>query len=96
MSGQKPSIGRVVIYNHPGDATGKFKRKQSPAIITNVHGESVEEGYPWVVDLFVFTAPTWEYDDDGNGLCIAGGGTYHNLKAVQGDGPLQWNWPERI
>jgi hypothetical protein len=92
-----PSIGRVVIYNHPGDATGRFSRKQSPAIITNVHGESMEQEGRWVVDLFVFTAPTWEYDNVTTmGTCVAGGGTYHNLKCMQGDGPLQWNWPERV
>lgn len=84
MADQAPTIGRIVLYNHPGDATGKFGRKQSPAIITNVHGEGT-------VDLFVFTAPTWN-----DGACIAGGGTYHNLRVEQGDGPLQWNWPPRV
>jgi hypothetical protein len=81
---QTPSIGADVLYNHPGDATGRFGRKQSPAKITYVH----EDG---TCDLFVMTAPTWR-----DGVCIAGGGTYHNLKVVQGDGPLQWNWPERV
>lgn len=26
----KPSIGRVVIYNHPGSADGKFPQKEAP------------------------------------------------------------------
>ena len=83
-SEQKPSIGRIVLYNHPGDATGTFERKQSPAIIQNVHDDGT-------VDLYVMTAPTWQ-----DGVCVAGGGTYNNLKVEQGDGPLQWHWPERV
>jgi len=43
MSDQKPSIGRVVIYNHPGDATGKFPPKQSPAIIQKVNDDGTLE-----------------------------------------------------
>lgn len=89
MENQTPSIGRIVLYNHPGDATGKFGRKQSPAIITNVHTGGL--GEPWIVDLFVLTAPTWVDD-----VCIAGGGTYHNLAVEQGDGSLQWQWPPRV
>jgi len=33
----KPSIGRVVVYNHPGSADGKFPPKQSPAIVQKVN-----------------------------------------------------------
>ena len=33
---QKPSIGRIVVYNHPGSADGKYPPTQSPAIIQNV------------------------------------------------------------
>jgi len=32
----KPTIGRIVIYNHPGSACGKYPSTQSPAIIQNV------------------------------------------------------------
>lgn len=32
----KPSIGRIVIYNHPGSADGKYPPTQSPAIIQSV------------------------------------------------------------
>jgi hypothetical protein len=34
---QRPSIGRIVVYNHPGSADGKFGRVQSPAIIQKVN-----------------------------------------------------------
>jgi hypothetical protein len=30
---QRPSIGRIVLYNHPGSADGKYPPTQSPAII---------------------------------------------------------------
>ena len=33
----KPSIGRVVVYNHPGSLDGKFPPKQSPAIVQRVN-----------------------------------------------------------
>ena len=35
----KPSIGRIVIYNHPGSADGKFPPKQSPAIVQKVNDD---------------------------------------------------------
>ena len=81
---QKPSIGRVVVYNHPGDATGKFGRKQSPAIIQHVNDDGT-------VDRFVMTAPTW-----ADGECVAGGGTYNSLRIERGDDGLQWNGPVRV
>jgi len=40
---QNPSIGRVVIYNHPGSADGKFGRMQSPAIIQRVNDDGSVE-----------------------------------------------------
>lgn len=33
---QKPSIGRIVVYNHPGSADGTYPPTQSPAIIQQV------------------------------------------------------------
>jgi hypothetical protein len=54
---QKPSIGRIVIYNHPGSADGKYPPQQSPAIIQNV----AEDG---TVRLFVF-GPKGQHMDDG-------------------------------
>ena len=34
---QKPSIGRIVVYNHPGSADGKFAALQSPGIVQAVN-----------------------------------------------------------
>ena len=47
----KPSIGRIVIYNNPGSADGKYPPTQSPAIIQHVF----ENGS---VRLFIF-GPVW-------------------------------------
>ncbi len=44
----KPSIGRIVVYNHPGSADGKSLPKQSPAIVQKVN----EDG---TVELFVMS-----------------------------------------
>lgn len=33
----KPSIGRIVIYNHPGSADGTYAPQKSPAIVRNVN-----------------------------------------------------------
>jgi hypothetical protein len=57
MDGQKPSIGRIVIYNHPGSADGKYPPTQSPAIIQNVAADGT-------VRLFVF-GPKGQHMDDG-------------------------------
>jgi len=40
---KKPSMGRVVVYNHPGSADGKFPPKQSPAIIQRVNDDGTIE-----------------------------------------------------
>lgn len=55
--GQKPSIGRIVIYNHPGSADGTYPPSQSPAIIQHV----AEDGS---ARLFVF-GPKGQHMDDG-------------------------------
>lgn len=39
----KPSIGRVVVYHHPGDKTGKFPPKDSPAVIQRVNEDGTCE-----------------------------------------------------
>jgi hypothetical protein len=44
----KPSIGRIVVYNHPGSADGRFPPKQSPAVVQLVN----EDG---TVELFVMS-----------------------------------------
>ena len=48
MQEQKPSQGRIVIYNHPGSADGKYPPQKSPAMI-----QAVEEG--GTVRLWVFS-----------------------------------------
>lgn len=53
----KTTIGRIVIYNHPGSADGKYPPTQSPAIIQNV----AQDG---TVRLFVF-GPKGQHMDDG-------------------------------
>jgi hypothetical protein len=57
MAEQKPSIGRIVIYNHPGSADGKYPPTQSPAIIQNVAADGS-------VRLFVF-GPKGQHMDEG-------------------------------
>jgi hypothetical protein len=57
MATQKPSIGRIVIYNHPGSADGKYQPTQSPAIIQHVALDGS-------VRLFVF-GPKGQHMDDG-------------------------------
>lgn len=36
---QKPSIGRIVLYNHPGSADGKYPPTQSPAVVQVAHAD---------------------------------------------------------
>ena len=45
---QKPSIGRIVVYNHPGSADGKFPPTQSPAMVQRVNEDET-------VDIVVFS-----------------------------------------
>ena len=79
QSEQKPSIGRIVVYNHPGSADGKFLPKQSPAIIQKVNTPIGPN--PVTVEMIVFSVY---------------GGIFFNHNVEQGDGPSQWNWPERV
>ena len=39
----KPSIGRIVVYNHPGSADGKFLPLQSPAMVQKVNTDGTVE-----------------------------------------------------
>jgi len=69
----KPSIGRTVIYNHPGSKNGEFPPAKSPMIIQAVNEDGTVKG--WVLgDMVMAFRPRVE----------------------QGDGPTQWNWPERV
>lgn len=38
-----PSIGRIIVYNHPGSADGKFPPKVSPGIIQRVNDDGTAE-----------------------------------------------------
>jgi hypothetical protein len=62
----KPSIGRIVIYHHPGSADGKYKPLDSPAII-----RAVDEANSDSVQLFVFGPKGQHQDwaDFGTGPC---------------------------
>ena len=39
----KPSIGRIVVYHHPGSADGLHGRKDSPAIVQKVNDDGTCE-----------------------------------------------------
>jgi hypothetical protein len=54
---QKASIGRIVLYHHPGSADGKYPPAVSPAIVQHV----ADDGS---VRLFVF-GPKGQHMDDG-------------------------------
>lgn len=71
----KPSIGRIVVYHHPGSADGKHPAQDSPAIIQHVHANMAPE----TCRLFVF-GPKGQHMDD----------------CIEGTGPCQWSWPERV
>ncbi len=85
MEGQKPSIGRIVVYNHPGSADGKYPPMQSPAVIQKVYTTAVsdnpEDGNKEVCDIFVMSVT---------------GGIFFGKSLSQGDGPSEWNWPPRV
>jgi hypothetical protein len=53
----KPSLGRIVLYNHPGSADGKYPPSQSPAIIQHVAPDGS-------CTLFVF-GPKGQHMDSG-------------------------------
>lgn len=80
MSEQQPSIGRIVIYNHPGSADGKYPPTKSPAIIQAVYPVSEVDGKKNPVDLWVFGPK----------------GLHKDGPIYQGDGPCEWNWPPRV
>lgn len=84
-SPQKVSIGRTVLYNHPGSLDGKYPPVQSPAVVQKVYIEqSVKDGAQCEhVDLFV--------------MSVTGGIFF--AKAVE-EGELgkgsSWMWPPRV
>ena len=75
----KPTIGRIVIYHHPGSADGKYAPLNSPAIIRDVKELGVKDGVvQYECQLFVF-GPKGQHQD----------------WATEGEGPCQWSWPTR-
>jgi hypothetical protein len=56
---QKPSIGRIVVYNHPGSADGKFPPKQSPALIQKVNEDGTVEIVVFLFTVGYFSTTTW-------------------------------------
>ena len=86
MSEQKPSMGRVVIYNHPGSADGKYPPMKSPAIVQAVYTTAVDPENPApgnheVCDLFVMS--------NTDGIFFAKG-------IPEGEDGSHWNWPPRV
>ena len=50
----KPSIGRIVVYNHPGSADGTYPPTQSPAIVQGVNDDGTIRAWvfgPWGIHL---------------------------------------------
>lgn len=39
MADQKPSIGRIVLYQRHGSPNGQHKAEPSPAVVTKVHDD---------------------------------------------------------
>lgn len=48
-----PSIGRIVIYHHPGSADGKYPPAESPAVVQKVY-KLIDDDVD-LVDLFVMS-----------------------------------------
>lgn len=77
----KPTIGRIVIYHHPGSADGRYAPQVSPAIIREVKEITPPDT----------THPQYECQ-----LFVFGPKGQHQDWATEGTGPCQWSWPERV
>jgi hypothetical protein len=96
MPEQKASIGRIVIYNHPGSADSKYPPMQSPAIIQDVYIQQspVDAAQVEVCDLFVMSK--------SNGIFFAKGIEQVDdretpiSKQALSKIASRWNWPERV
>ena len=76
----KPTIGRIVIYKHPGSADGKYPPQESPAIIQHVDEDIGKENVQTL----------------GHRLWVFGPQGIFWVNAFEGTGPCQWHWPERV
>lgn len=81
---QKPSVGRIVLYQRHGSPNGQHKSEPSPAIVTRVYEVPSTPGGDtrYAVDLCVFNP---------NGLYFDPGTPYDPDGA-----PGTWRWPPRI
>ena len=84
MNGQKPSMGRVVIYNHPNKKKDDEHHPiKSPAIVMRAWQSTKEQQEKRTVNLCVFS-------NIGRNVILF-------LKGIEyGEGFDQWNWPPRI
>lgn len=87
---QKPSMGRVVLYNHPGSADGKYPPIQSPAIVQRYtavpemkEGENGQDPQWDTCDLFVMS--------NTGGIFFA-----KNIKQGELGQGTTWCWPPRV
>lgn len=78
---QQPSIGRIVIYNHPGSADGLYPRMQSPALVQKVN----EDGTLEMVVFSVYGGLFFNHNVKKN---TAPEGTTAD--------PSSWSWPARV
>jgi hypothetical protein len=88
-----PIPGAIVYYNHPGDRTGLYPPKQSPAIVLAVHPDGT-------IDLRVMTQPTWRtttYSCDCGAMhtrneLVSAGGTIENFRVQEGVPGEPFTW----
>lgn len=78
---QQPSIGRIVIYNHPGSADGLHAPKQSPAIVQKVN----EDG---TLEMVVFSVY--------GGLFFNHNVRQSTAPEGANPDPSSWQWPTRV
>jgi hypothetical protein len=62
---QKPSIGRVIVYNNPGSKDGTYPPTQSPALIVRVNEDGTVLAHVFT-DKGSFIQPTLK---QGDGPC---------------------------
>ena len=77
---QKASIGRIVIFNHPGSADGLHLPKQSPALVQKVN----EDG---TLEMVVFSV---------YGGLFFNHNVKQNTVTDGIPDPSSWMWPERV
>lgn len=83
---QKPSIGRVVVYNHPGSADGLHPAKQSPAIVQKVNEDGTVELFVMSVYGGIFFNHNVEQVPQID----------ENLGAASNYKASKWEWPARV